>query len=150
MHVGFWRNMCWPRPFVYPDRKAAMAPMVIMANNGWRRNNLLGAHHFAPDGTQLNVAGELMVRWILTQAPMHRRNVFIERAENPEVTSHRIEAVQRYASLVLPEGGFSVVDTHIVAEGRPAADVDATNVAFREAAPVPELPDPSEGTSVSE
>jgi hypothetical protein len=150
MHVGFWRNMCWPKPFIYPDRKAVTAPMVVMANNGWRRNNLLAEHHFAPGGAQLNRAGQLMVRWILTQAPEHRRNVFVERAEDGAETGRRIEAVQRYASTVSPDGGFNVVDTHIVAEGRPAMDVDMTNMQFRENAPTPVLPTGSGSESGSE
>lgn len=141
VHVGFWRNTCWPKPFVYPDRKAAFAPMHIMADNGWRRYNLIGAHHFTPDGTQLNRAGELKVRWVLTQAPPHRQNLFVENGFTAAETGHRIQAVQQFASHIAPEGGFSVADTHIVAEGRSAIDVDWSMVQFRQNAPVPVLPE---------
>jgi hypothetical protein len=147
IHVGFWRNTCWPKPFVYPDRKATFAPMDVMANNGWRRNNLLGAHHFDPAGERLNVAGELRVAWILTQAPIHRRTIYIERSFNAEETGRRIEAAQRFATTVAPEGAIQVVDTHIHAEGKPAADVDSTNVRFRESAPLPVLPEAAAGVA---
>ena len=150
MHVGYWRNTCWPKPFVYADRQAAFAPMHVMAENGWRRNNLLGEHHFTPDGMHLNTAGELRVRWILTQAPVHRRNIFIERALEPEVTGRRIETVQQFAGTVVPEGTASVFDTHILSEGKSAVDVDRTNNMYRQNAPIPVLPRGTAGTSVTE
>lgn len=150
IHVGFWRNTCWPKPFVYPDRKAAFAPMHIMANNGWRRNNLLGSHHFNADGTELNQAGKLRVAWILTQAPIHRRTIYVERSLNSVVTGQRIELAQQYAAAVAPEASIQVVDTHIVTEGRSAREVDWTNSMFLENAPVPVLPAASESMSGGE
>lgn len=150
MALGYWRNTCWPKPFVYPDRQAAFAPMHVMAENGWRRNNLLGAHHFGPAGDQLTTAGEMRVRWILTQAPVHRRNIYIERAIDPEETGRRIETVQQFAGHIVPGVAANVVDTHIRFEGRPAVDVDSTNVRFRESAPPPILPRGSAGTSVTD
>jgi len=150
IHVGFWRNMCWPKPFIYADRQATFAPMHVMAANGWRRNNLLGAHHFGPDGAQLNTAGQLRVQWILTQAPVHRRNVFVERDLDPEMTGRRIEAVQAFAGTFAPEAATNVYDTHIRSEGRPARDVDWTNSQFWANAPVPVLPQGTSGASVTE
>ena len=140
LHLGYLRNSCWPKPFIYPDRKAVFAPMDVMANNGWRRNNLLGAHHFDAETASLNEAGKLRVAWILTQAPMHRRTVFVERSLNSVETGRRIEAAQQFAATVAPEGTIQVVDTHIISEGRSAVDVDTTNVRFRESAPAPILP----------
>lgn len=145
MHVGYWRNTCWPKPFVYADRQAAFAPMHVMAENGWRRNNLLGNHHFTPDGMQLNTAGELRVRWILTQAPVHRRSIFVERAQDSETTGRRVQTVQQFASAVSPDGAATVFDTHIISEGKPAVDVDRTNNMFRANAPIPVLPAAADG-----
>jgi hypothetical protein len=155
IHVGFWRNMCWPKPFVYADRQAAFAPMHVMAANGWRRNNLLGAHHFDRvdrDGSQLqlNMAGRLRVQWILTQAPVHRRNVFVERDLDPEITGRRIEAVQTFAGTFAPEAAANVYDTHLRSEGRPARDVDWTNSQFWANAPVPALPEDTGGPTGAE
>ena len=141
MHVGFWRNTCWPKPFVYPDRKAAFAPMDEMVYNGWRRHNLIGAHHFETQGTELNVAGKLRVEWILTQAPVHRRMIYVERSLDPQLTGSRIEAVQKFATGVAPEGPIQVADTHIQAEVLSAATVDRTNVLFWENARTPVLPE---------
>jgi hypothetical protein len=95
----------------------------------------------------LNEAGQLRVAWILTQAPIHRRTIFIERSINAVVTGRRIEAAQQYAAAVAPEGTIQIVDTHIMYEGRSAVDVDMTNVRFRESAPAPILPQASASMS---
>ena len=41
---GYHMNRQWPWPYVCPDRIAVQEPFCIMVNNGWRRQNLLGAH----------------------------------------------------------------------------------------------------------
>ncbi len=133
-------NLCWPHPYVVPDRMAVGAPFHAMVANGWRRQNLLGEHHFAPDSTKLTQAGELKVRWILTQAPQQHRIVFVERAKDPMLTARRMDAVQQAAVRVLPVGELPLVqETHIVTEGRPAAAVDRTNLQFQETMPKPQL-----------
>ena len=50
---GYHRNVLWPWPYVCPDRVAVREPFCIMVNNGWRRQNLLGPHHFNADATKL-------------------------------------------------------------------------------------------------
>ena len=74
------RRNCWPKPFVCPDRQAVRAPFVVMVNNGWRFQNMLGDHHFASDTGELNEAGRIKVRWILTQAPQQHRSVYVYKA----------------------------------------------------------------------
>ncbi len=141
LHVGYHRNICWPHPFNCPDRASATAPFATMTNNGWRRHNLLGQHHFEPDGSALNVAGQLKVRWILTQAPPHRRSIFVERDLETEVTDARIAAVDTYSQRVLiGDEQVDIQDTHLVSEGRSASIVDAINVRFQESMPPPILP----------
>ena len=71
-----------------------------MINNGWRRQNLLGQHHFNPDTNQLTTAGELRVQWIMTQAPPDRRNIFIERTLDGDVNAKRLAVVRDYATRV--------------------------------------------------
>ena len=67
------RRNCWPEPFTRPDRYAVRAPFALMVSNGWRRQNLLGEHHFVDQGGKLTEAGRLKIRWILTEAPQHHR-----------------------------------------------------------------------------
>ncbi len=143
LKTGYHRNMCWPKPFIYPDRQRAMAPFAVMTNNGWRRQNLLGKHHFRPDGSSLNVAGQLKVQWVLTQAPVHRRSIYVVRDMDSEISLNRLATVRKYAAQLLPaDVEADVRDTHLIAEGRPAALVDAINVRFAESMPPPVLPPP--------
>jgi len=138
---GYRRNVAWPYPYICPDRVAVREPFEIMVRNGWRRQNLLGAHFFNPLTNQLTTAGELQVRWIMIQAPPEFRQVFIERAIDPTITADRIAATRQYAARVSLDGQTpDVYETNMIADGRPASIVDATNVKFMENMPVPVLP----------
>ncbi len=138
---GYHRNQQWPWPYFCPDRIAVREPFCIMINNGWRRQNLLGPHHFNASAKQLTTAGELRVRWIMTQAPADRRSIFVERAAEAEVTEQRLATVREYAAPLAIDGQTPMVsDTHLISEGRPAAVVDSTNVRFLESMPPPTLP----------
>jgi hypothetical protein len=139
--LGYHRNAAWPWPYVCPDRVAVREPFRVMVDNGWRRQNLLGPHHFNPETNRLTTAGELRVHWIMTQAPAERRSIFIERAAQPEVTAERLAVVRAYASQVAIDGQEpQAFESHLVSEGRPASIVDATNVRFYESMRPPVLP----------
>jgi hypothetical protein len=138
---GYKVNQAWPWPYVCPDRISVREPFCVMINNGWRRENLLGAHHFNPDTNQLNAAGQLRVQWIMTQAPPDHRNVFLERSLDQNVNSQRMASVQEYATQVSLDGRApQIAQTHLISEGRPASVVDATNTKFQQSMPAPVLP----------
>jgi hypothetical protein len=148
MESGYHRNVLWPWPYVCPDRIAVREPFNMMVSNGWRRQNLLGSHHFDSNTNRLSEAGQLQVRWIMTQAPPGRRQIFIERALDPSVTAARLDAVREYASHVVIDGQVpQVYETNLMAEGRPAPVVDATNIKFMENMRVPALPAANAGGS---
>ena len=137
---GYYRNQDWPWPYFCADRVAVREPFCIMVNNGWRRQNLMGPHHFNEESSQLTKAGELRVQWIMTQAPASYRSIFVERSIDPGVTEQRVATVREFAALLAAEGQSpQVFDTHLISEGRPAAVVDATNVDFQENVPLPKL-----------
>ena len=94
LECGYHRNVLWPWPYVCPDRIAVREPFDMMVTNGWRRQNLLGSHHFDPNTNGLSEAGQLQVRWILTQAPPGRRQIYIERSIDPSTTAVRMAAVR--------------------------------------------------------
>ena len=143
---GYHQNVAWPWPYICPDRMAVREPFAIMVTNGWRRQNLLGSHYFDPQTQQLTTAGELQIRWILTQAPPERRQLFVERSIDPAVTAQRVAAARQYASLVSDNGQLPpIYETNLMAEGRPATMVDMTNVRFMENMPLPVLPATSLG-----
>jgi hypothetical protein len=138
---GYRRNVLWPYPYICPDRAAVRQPFEVMVRNGWRRQNLLGGYLFNPVTNQLTTAGELQVRWIMTQAPPAYRQVFIERSLDPSITAERIAATREYAARVSLDGQMpEVFESDLMATGRPATIVDATNVKFMENMPVPVLP----------
>jgi hypothetical protein len=147
---GYHANQAWPWPYVCPDRVAVQEPFCIMVNNGWRRQNLLGNHHFNPDTNQLNAAGQLKVQWIMTQAPPDRRNIFVERALDPKVNTDRLSAVRDYSTRVSLDGQSpQIAQTSIMSEGRPASVVDAVNVKFQQSMPAPVLPAAQSASSSS-
>lgn len=137
---GAKQNERWPSPYICPDRVYAHAPFNAMITNGWRRQNLLGAHHFNGDSTELTQAGELKVRWILEQAPPAYRRIFVERSFVDETTQARVATTQKFAEEFATGDVPQVAETHIVSEGRPAATVDFVNSKFRENMRVPTLP----------
>ncbi len=147
-HTGARKNERWPSPYLCADRQYAHAPFDAMIRNGWRRQNLLGAHHFNADSTELTQAGELKVRWIMTQTPPAYRRVFVERSLNEEVTQNRLNTAQDFATKAALGGDVPrVAQTHIVSEGRPAATVDFVNSQFRDNMRTPVLPAGTVGTS---
>ncbi len=144
---GYCENVHWPSPHLCPDRKHAVAPFDTMVRNGWRRQNLMGAHHFDPETSALNDAGKIKIRWIMTQAPPEFRQVFVERSDEPQNTEQRIAAVQEFSTQVATDGVPAMVtETHLVSQGRPATVVDSVNTRFHENMKLPVLPAVSLGT----
>jgi hypothetical protein len=138
--VDTHRNNAWPEPFVTADRAAAREPFCIMANNGWRMQNTIGTYLF-DDTHQLNRAGEIKLRWILTQAPLHRRAVFVLQADTQQETAVRVESVQRAISQMIPAGPLPpVMITDTEPQGASGEYLDALNRSLQSSMPTPRLP----------
>jgi hypothetical protein len=136
------RNNCWPEPFVYPDRASVWAPQVMMVDAGWQRQNVLGAHHFQRNSTELNQLGMLRVHTILAQNPPQRRNIYVERAMSDDETMARVDAAQRAAVEMVPYGDLPPVLVSSAGPAfRPAEQVDLIDRKFRDTMPNPRLPD---------
>jgi len=139
------RRQCWPKPFVCPDRSDVRAPLAIVISNGWRSQNLLGDHHFQAGEGLLTEAGRLKIQWILTEAPRHRRTIYVYRARSREETAARIDAVHQYAARLVPQGELPpVLETSIPAHGWPAERVDAIERKLQASTPDPVLPQASD------
>jgi hypothetical protein len=147
---GYHTNRHWPWPYYCPDREAVRQPFEAMVANGWRRQNLLGPHHFDSEKGTLTTAGELKVHWIMTQAPADRRSIFVERSLDSGVTAQHVEAAREYASRFADGRTPQVNDTHLISEGRPAALVDATYIRFNESMLPPVLPPPSPSSNIAQ
>jgi len=148
--AGCRANQMWPSQYVPAARRSVQNVYEIMVNNGWRRQNLLGAYHFNPDSNELTEAGKLKVKWILSQAPQHRRSIFVERGSDPSRTDARVASINHWASAMSPSVGIvDINDTHLVAEGHPAGAVDHIFVGFQTNKPAPVLPAPVSSSSSS-
>jgi len=140
-------NSVWPKPLIPPARHSVHSMYNVMINNGWRRQNLLGKHHFDADSNQLTEAGKLKVQWILTQNPVHRRDIFVQRGVNEAQTTVRIDSIHQYTAAMSPSPGqANVMDTHLVAEGHLASSVDAMFTGYQENRPAPVLPTDTGGS----
>jgi hypothetical protein len=146
----YHENCMWPNQYIPTARCAVNNAYVSMINNGWRRQNLLGQHHFEEGSNQLTSAGKLKTKWILTQAPQDRRMVFIERGVDQSETASRIAAVHSWASNQSPVlDPVQVNDTHIVSEGHTAGSVDHIFVGFQTNQPAPVLQPSASSAGVS-
>jgi hypothetical protein len=140
--LDYRRNVCWPYPFVLPDRAAVAIPFGVMVERGWELQNLISDHYFEAGETRLNRAGLMKVRWVLTQPPCRYRIVFVQRGLTPEMTAARMEAVQSIALQYAPMADLAsvVVESNMVDDGTPADPVVHTMTAFEKTAPDPRLP----------
>jgi hypothetical protein len=146
--IEYKRNQYWPEPFIWADRKAAIAPFGQMVANGWRRQNLISDYHFNDADTQLNVAGEAKVRYILTQMMPSRRTIFVQRGLTPEQTANRVRLVYNTAMNMMPPGSMpDVQESDLPNDGWPADDVDAVARRFNATRPNPRLQNVQSGGS---
>jgi len=135
------RRNCWPEPFVCADRYDTRVPFAAMVENGWRRQNMLGDHHFLDEQTALTEAGQLKIRRIMTEVPQQHRTIYVHEALDADVTAARVLNVQQYAASIAPDGGLPpVLTTDIPSRGSPASRVDIIGRMFESSIPEPRLP----------
>ncbi len=138
------RNNAWPYPYLYADRVAVRAPFVVMVNNGWRRQNTLGGHHFSEDSSGLTEAGQMKIRWIVLEGPAHHQTIYVHTARTVEETAKRVDAVQHLAIKLRPTGSLpAVLQTNIPPAGWPAGHIDDINRKFQSSMPEPRLQEAS-------
>ncbi|MGQ9576925.1 MAG: hypothetical protein ACUVUC_16600 [Thermoguttaceae bacterium] len=117
----YCENARWPAPYFCPDRQAVRDTLAIGVQNGWRRQNLLAEHHFQPQTGQLNEAGRTAIRRILDDVPAARRTIYVRKADTPEETAARLEAVQQFAAKLAGQTNVPpILQTRISPAGYPA------------------------------
>ncbi|MCE9551996.1 MAG: hypothetical protein K8T91_01275 [Planctomycetes bacterium] len=146
---GYHRNKYWPEPFIMQDRAFVAAPFVVMTQKGWEEQNLLGENYFKKETGELNESGQLKVRWIMTQAPLGFRTVYIERANSPQGTADRMDATRRFADRIAIGGEVpDVRESNMMVNGWPAEYSDMIITKFQQSTPDPRLPpDPDAGAT---
>ena len=93
--TGYHRNNAWPDPFNELDAMQTVAPFEVMKRNGWRLNNTMGHELFRDGDGALLASGNQKIHWIATQAPQHRRQVFVLRGRDDEETQKRVQSVRQ-------------------------------------------------------
>jgi hypothetical protein len=112
-----------------------------MKNNGWRAYNTISDPLFDPTTNTLTVAGRRQVQWIMTQAPQHRRVLFVLKSESQEKTAARMAEVQKVAAEVAPGAPpANVYATDIVPNLSPGQYQNAISRALINSIPDPRLP----------
>jgi hypothetical protein len=140
IHTGWHRNNEWPNPFIERDRDAAVAPFAVMTANGWQKQNLIGENYFDENTGVLTMAGRDRVRQILRTAPIEHRTLYVERDLNENVTSARMDEVQRTVASLQPKGPLpEVLASDMIASGRPASIVSGDLKAWEASAPTPRV-----------
>lgn len=140
--IDFRRNNFWPRPFVVADRAATRAPFDVQTNIGWRLQNTLG-NEFFDENNELNQAGALKVKWILTYAPSHRRTVYVLASGDQTATMSRVDSVQQTIADATAVAGTAmpqVLLTDQEAPGGSGTYYEALNRAYQDSIPAPRLP----------
>ena len=101
VHADWHQSNAWPKPYSEADRHLTQAPFEAMVKNGWKMQNTLGAELFDSETQRLTRAGESKVHWILTQAPVNRRNVFVLNSPTEQATQTRLASVQLAVQRIL-------------------------------------------------
>ncbi len=137
--LDFHRNQAWPEPFSTADRDIVRQHWEITEASGWRLQNTLGNELFHIDTHTLNTAGERKVKWILTYAPVHRRQVFVLQADTEQHSTQRMTSVQQHlASIAADETPVFYTDRD--APGVPGQYLQAVDQLYWSTQPPPRLP----------
>jgi hypothetical protein len=139
-HVDFYRNNSWPEPFLTADKMAVRTPYCIQTDNGWKMQNTIGTYLFDGETQQVNQAGELLVRWIVTQAPIHRRAVFVLKGDNAAATNARVQSVQAAVAKYASGAVCPVLLTDCEPAGWSASYIDTITQQYSATIPAPRLP----------
>jgi hypothetical protein len=147
VQTDFYRNNSWPEPFLTADKMAVRTPYCIMTDNGWKMQNTVGTFLYDSESNQLNQAGDLLVKWIVTQAPINRRAVFVMKGDRPDITATRLASVQAAVAKYCEGCVCPVLLTNTEPAGWSAAYVDTITQQFNTTIPAPRLPSRQGGGS---
>ncbi len=144
-HVDFNRNTAWPEPFLTADKMAVRTPWCIQTDNGWKMQNTIGTFFFDRDTQRINEAGDLHVKWVITQAPIHRRAVFVLKGNTAEETNARVQSVQASVAKYCNNCVCPVLLTDTEPVGWAASYIDAITQHYEATIPNPRLPSRQQG-----
>jgi len=141
VHVDWHRMNAWPEPFQFADREVTISPLIDMTNAGWRMQNTLSDHFFDAQTQELTSAGQLKLKWIATQTPLHRRTIHVLRSYEPGATNLRVQSVERHLDKFAAEGNRpDVVLTDKIPAGGSGEYFQNIDQQLKSSVPPPRLP----------
>jgi hypothetical protein len=133
------RRNCWPEPFNHIDRAEYRQVFALQVAAGWERQTMLSDFHFLPGGTELTEAGRIRVNWIISEVPEAHRQIFVHRADSPQETGIRMQAVQRFVSQSPYANNIPILESTRTDEGWPADRIDLVTKKSASLTPDPKL-----------
>ena len=113
--------------------------MASQISAGWERQNLLSEFHFLPGGKELTEDGRMRVQWIMSEAPEPYRQIYVHRANTPQETVVRMQAVQRFVAQSPYAVNVPVLESTRTDDGWPADRIDALSRKVDKSAMDPKL-----------
>lgn len=92
------RNEAWPHPFLRADQQSVRQTFGVMVQRGWEQQMVFQSFHFDPNSNELNALGDQKLRWLLSQAPADRAQIFVQQTFDEKTNSARMLAIQTRAS----------------------------------------------------
>jgi len=89
------RNAAWPKPFACADRQLYFSFFDPMINRGHEEQCVLTSAHFDSESNELNQFGQTAVAGIMQNMPSNRRQVFLNRDANNQISLARKENVEQ-------------------------------------------------------
>lgn len=142
VHLDWHRNNAWPEPFVQVDRRAVRDPIAQMVEKGWEMQNTIPDELFDPESQELTKAGQVKVRKTLTEMPIRRRVVFVQKGQTAEVTQTRLKSVEKAAAEVVGERAAGMISvTNLIPQSSSGDYYQRMKAQYEESAPAPRLPE---------
>lgn len=142
VHLDWHRNDAWPEPFVQVDRRAVRSPIARMVEKGWELQNTVPDELFDPESQELTKAGRVKVRKTLTEMPIRRRMVFVQKGQTAEMTQTRLQSVEKAATEVVGEGAVGMISvTNLIPQSRSGDYYQRVKTQYEESMPAPRLPE---------
>ena len=102
------RNEAWPHAFLRADQQAVRQTFRVMVDRGWEQQLVFQHFHFDTQSNELNELGEKKLRWILSQAPSERSQIFVQQTLDEDINSARMLAIQTRATEIAANSGRDI------------------------------------------
>jgi hypothetical protein len=125
------------------DRSIVHELAQRQADNGWIVATTLYDYHFSPDSHELTRAGRLQLRWILENAPLSHRMIFVQAADEAATSQLRLKNVIDTAGQIVGKENAPSVMLRVTSPlERPAEEVRIIRDAELKSQPKPRITNP--------